>query len=229
MAKTEPKPKWFEGVFQAFKLTRKWDKQFLPLVIVTAIVIIAAGIGAGFYFDSVVGHIYSNLFGVTTAIFAVLLILARRAERAVLNQVDNRAGGSLAALQMIPRGWKFEDEPIGFDQKNRSLVFLGVGRGGIVLVGERGNGARKAVANARKRVSKAAPGVHIQEIIVGDGQGMLKSKDLPKFVRRLPKKLNRRERDAVLSRVRALGGSPIPIPKGVDPTRVRADRRALRG
>ena len=48
-------------------------------------------------------------------------------------------------------------------------------------------------------------------------------------VQRLKPKLTKAEKEEVERRLRALGGQQLPIPKGVDPMRVRPDRKAMRG
>ena len=45
----------------------------------------------------------------------------------------------------------------------------------------------------------------------------------------LPKSLNKQEVHVVDKRVSTLGSAKLPIPKGIDPTRARPDRRAMRG
>jgi hypothetical protein len=41
--------------------------------------------------------------------------------------------------------------------------------------------------------------------------------------------LSKAEVDAVNKRLKALGGVKMPVPKGMDPTRARPDRKAMRG
>jgi hypothetical protein len=46
---------------------------------------------------------------------------------------------------------------------------------------------------------------------------------------RLPRTLTPSEVSAVAKRMQALGGLRAPVPKGIDPFRVRANRGAARG
>ena len=230
MAKEEaPKPKWYSAIFQAFKFVRLYDKTFLPVFIVMVVLILGGGIVVGFLMGTTVGHVYANISGVLLTLLGTLILLTARVDKAAFNRFEHMPGGSLAALQMIRRGWKFEDEPIAVDGKGKAVVFMGVGKGGIVLVAEGGNAAHKTVVTTRKRIQKSVPGVPIHEIFMGDAPNQVNIRKLGKTVKRLKKILSKKERAVIEARLHALGGTRLPVPKGVDPMRARPNRKAMRG
>ena len=52
---------------------------------------------------------------------------------------------------------------------------------------------------------------------------------LANTVRKLRPKLTKQEVSEVDKRLTSLGGVRLPIPKGIDPTRARPDRKGMRG
>jgi hypothetical protein len=231
MAKTETpkKPRWYRNVYDAFQFVRANDRLFLPLFLVLVAVFIGGGIALGFVQGGIAGHITANLIGISLAALAGIILLSARVEKAAFNRFEGMFGGSLPAVQTIRRGWKFEDDPIEVDAKGRAVVFQGVGKGGLVLVGEGDAAARRLMVSARQRLQRIVPGVAIHEFYVGKGHGQTPIRKLPKAIKKLGKVLDKRERAAVGARIRALGGTRLPIPKGVDPTRARPSRKVGRG
>ncbi len=231
MAKTETpkKPRWYRNLYDAFQFVRANDRIFFPLFLALVAVFIAGGIALGFVQGGLAGHIMSNLIGISMAALAGIILLSTRVEKAAFNRFEGMFGGSLPAVQTIRRNWKFEDDPVEVDAKGRAVVFQGVGRGGLVLVGEGDATARRLMVSARQRLQRIVPGVAIHEFYVGKGQGQTPIRQLPKAIKKLKKVLDKRERAAVEARMRALGGTRLPIPKGIDPTRARPSRKAARG
>ncbi len=230
MAKEEAtKPKWYTAFWQAFQFVRKNDKVFMPAFITIVVVIIAAGVVTGIISGKLVGHIYANLTAVLMAVLAALILLTSRINTAVLNMVEGTPGASLRAVQLIRRGWSFEDDPIAVDGKGKVVLFLGVGKGGVALVAEGGHAAHKVMTTTSRRFAKLVPGVPIHEVYMGDGPGQVPLRELPKHVRGLKKALNKNEQAAVRARLHAVGGAALPVPKGIDPMRARPNRKAMRG
>ncbi len=231
MAKNETpkKTRWYRTLWDAFQFVRQNDRIFFPLFLVLTIGILGAGVTIGFLRGGVGGHIYSNFAGLTLAALATMILLSVRVDKAAFNRFEGMFGGSLPAVQTIRRGWKFEDDPVEVDSKGRAVVFQGVGKGGLVLVGEGEASMRKLMISARQRTQRIVPGVPIHEYYVGKGQGQTPIRLLPKAIKKLKKVLSKREREAVQARLKALGGTRLPIPKGIDPSRARPNRKALRG
>ena len=66
-------------------------------------------------------------------------------------------------------------------------------------------------------------------LLCGDGEDQIPLRKLSGKIMRLKPTLTKTEVGEVAKRLRALGGVRPPIPKGVDPIRVRPDRRATKG
>jgi hypothetical protein len=75
-------------------------------------------------------------------------------------------------------------------------------------------------------VSRVAGGVPVTVIYVGHGEGDVEIKNLAKTIKSLPKKLDKTTMAAVIKRIDSVSQSltSLPIPKGIDPQRVRAPR-----
>jgi hypothetical protein len=227
--KKPPKVKWWKAFGQAFSFVRKNDPFFLPAFIVLFILFSGTGLTLGFLGGSTTSHIYANVLATLLLVLSVLILLIRRIDKAVFNQAEGTPGGSAAALRSIRRGWRFEEEPMEAGAKGKALVFIGVGKGGVALVTEGGQAATRPLRAARARLNRILPGAPILEFHVGQGPGQLSLRKLVKAVKKSKRMLSKRERSAIETRLKALGTMNIPVPKGIDPMKVRPDRKALRG
>jgi hypothetical protein len=177
-----------------------------------------------------------GIFGVLFGILAATIIMSRRAERAAYSQIEGQAGAAGAALTSIRRGWYTDREPVAADVarpgdiNSAAMVYRALGRPGVVLVGE-GPTARvqKLLATEKKRVERVAPGVPVITLRVGSGENEVPLPKLASKVQRLKPQITKDEMAMVNKRLKALGGLRAPLPPGVDPTRARMDRKALRG
>lgn len=186
-------------------------------------------------------YIYTGILGVIFGVLVALIVFGRLAQRAAYGALEGRAGGTGAALQGLRRGWYYEEEPVAADAgrarkmnelSNAAMVFRAVGKPGVVLIGEGPTGAaRKLLESERKRVTRVAgTEVPVHVLRVGAGDDTVKVADLTRTMGRFDKKLTDSEVQAVNKRLRAIGGSKPPIPKGVDPRNApRMDRKAMRG
>lgn len=233
-----PKQRWYKTLWQAYTVTARTDKA-LPWILGSIIVVpLAVGIVTGVLSDGLASKIYGPLIGLMTGAVVSLYVLTKRFEKQMFKQMDGVMGGSLAVAQSITKGWKFAEEPIAVDQKTRSVVFQGVGSGGVVLIAEGGNAARRPVTQTVARLGKLVPGVPVTPIYVGHGDGEVPLKRLTKVIRAtktkqfgrgLRKGLSSADAETVRARLRAMGGPQLGVPKGIDPTKARADRKAMRG
>ncbi|WP_061965463.1 DUF4191 domain-containing protein [Demequina aurantiaca] len=230
MAKTEPekKPRWYKLIWQAYKVTAPHDKFLLPIMIGEFVGIIGIAVVVGILMGSTAAIVYTSVFGFLTAVLVMLFTLTKRFEKNAFARMEGQIGGSLSVAQSIRSGWSFADDPVSIDPRGKSVVFQGIGRGGVLLLAEGGNAAKKQVDATRRRVSKLIPGVPINAIYVGTGEGQVPLKDLSKKIRRTKKVLSKGERDAVTARLRAIGGQKLAVPKGVDPMRARPNRKGTR-
>ena len=80
------------------------------------------------------------------------------------------------------------------------------------------------IADERKTVQRIAPGVEIITIMVTGGEDGVPITKLAATLQKSKRTLNRNEIRTVRNRLSSLGKS-LPIPKGIDPRRMRAPRR----
>ncbi|HET9657818.1 MAG TPA: DUF4191 domain-containing protein [Kineosporiaceae bacterium] len=211
-----------------FTMTRRAD----PAVVWWMLLGLLAPIAVGFLIGALVGQrVYVTILGALFGIMLATMVMARRAERAAFAQLAGQPGAALAALQNVKRGWDIEDQPCAVDPRTQDLVFRAVGRPGVLLVTE---GPLPRVARLaeqeRKRVNKLLGSeVPVTVLHTGDDEGQLPLRKLRGAVLRLRPKLTKTEVSAISKRLRAFGAVKPPIPKGIDPMRMRPDRRATRG
>lgn len=221
------KPRWYRQVWQVFTATRAVDKGLVPWILGTFFGVMAVAAVIGLLVDRVV---YALVLALGLALLAALFVLVRRAEAAAYRRIEGQPGASLSALRSIRRGWDFPEEPAAIDPRTQDLVFRGVGRAGVVLVGE-GPAARigKLLEAERRKIARILPNVPITLMQTGDGEGQVPLNKLARKVQRLKPTLTKQEVAEISKRLRALGGLRMPVPKGMDPTRVRPDRKGMRG
>lgn len=231
MAKEPQKrPRWYKLVAQAYKSTAPDDRWLLPLMILIPLGVIGLTVLLALLLtDSTIVLVYSIIFGVLAAALAAMYTLTRRFEKNAFQRMEGQMGASVSIAQSIRRGWKFDDDPVSIDPRGRSIVFQGIGKGGVVLLAEGGNAANKQVVAVTRRITKLVPGVPVHTIYVGTGEGQVPLKKLTGAIRKHKKALTRNQREQVTARLRAIGGQKLPVPKGVDPMRARPDRKAMRG
>jgi hypothetical protein len=211
-----------------FTMTRQADPAVVwwMLGAFAATLLIAFGIGLA------IGHpIYVMILGVPTGVLLAMIVMARRAERAAYKRFEDTPGKTAMALQNLRKGWAVDQEPVAIDPRSKDMVFRAVGRPGVVLIGE-GPAARatRLAENERKRVTRVLGAeVPVTVLTCGDEEGQIPLRKLSGHLMRMKPTLTKTEVSEVSKRLRALGGMRPPIPKGIDPSRMRPDRRASRG
>jgi Domain of unknown function (DUF4191) len=227
-AASAKKPGRLSTLRQVFTLTRESDPA-LPLWMLGGFVAVVL---VGFLVGLALGHpVYFAVIAVPLGLLVALLIMSRRAERFAYQRAAGQAGVTGQVLKNIRRGWYVEEEPVAIDPRTRDLVFRAVGRPGVALVTE-GPVPRvnRLVDGERKRVSRVlGPNVPILVLHVGDGEGQVPLRKLNNKLMRSKPVLTKTEAGQVAARLKALGGARPPIPKGIDPTRMRPDRKGVRG
>ena len=221
------KQRWYHQLWQVFQMTRKSDPAITWILLAIVLVVIGLGVVVGLATNAL---IFWLLLSLPFAALAAMFVLSRRVEKAAFAQIEGQPGATLSALRSIRRGWTFPEEPAAFDPKTRDLVFRGVGRPGVVLVGE-GPAPRinKLLEAERKRTARVVGGAPIIVLQMGDGDGQIPLRKIPRSVQKLRNKLTKAEVAEVNKRLTALGGAKLPMPKGVDPNRARPDRKGTRG
>lgn len=214
-----------------YRLTAQYDKPAPLWVFGSALLTLVVIVVATFLISD---GPFTRVMGVVTAVLAALLVglavLTRRADKALFAQVDGRQGGTAIVMQQLRRGWTTSDEPVAADPRSGDLVFRAVGKPGIVLLVEGPlPRALRLGETEKKRHSRVASGVPVHVIYVGNGPDQTPLRKVSRRMMRLPRTLTTGEVGAVVKRMQALGGLRAPVPKGIDPFRARADRRAMRG
>lgn len=214
-------------IVQLFHATRRVDPALIwwMLLVVAAVLVVGVGIGV------LTGYpIYATVLALPFAVLGAMFVLARRAESAAFKQAEGQPGAASLALRILRRGWTVEEEPVAIDPRTRDTVFRAIGRPGVVLVSD-GPPHRvgKLLAAEEKKHKRVLSSVPIHLVQAGDGEGQVPLSKVGRHVMKLKPVLTKDEVSVVLKRVKSIGGVRAPIPKGVDPLRVRPDRKMMRG
>ena len=183
--------------------------------------------------------IYFLVLGIPVAALAASVVLSIRAKRAAYKSIEGKPGAAGAALSSLRKGWYFEQQPVAAeagragDMASAAMVFRATGRPGVVLVAE-GPPARaiKLAEAERKKISRiAGASVPVTVLRIGEGGGddEVSVRKVASRLQRMKPVLTKEEVAAVNKRLKAMGGMRPPLPAGVDPNRVRMDRKAMRG
>jgi hypothetical protein len=228
---------------QAYKAIKSLDPRLgwwmlgwgaLTFVVIVALgAVLGGGIGSGWFW-------YSVIVALPAGFLAATLVMNRRGNKAMYDALEGQVGAAGAALSgMGKRGWYAEQEPVALDgargtrpqdMAGAAMVFRALGRPGIVLIGEGPEGrARKLLKQEEKKVARVAPGVPVHLWVVGDGEDQVPVRKLSGRLTRMKPVLTKAEVAVVNKRLKSLGGLRPPVPKGIDPTKARMDRRAMRG
>jgi uncharacterized protein DUF4191 len=235
----EKKPGRIAEIRQAYRAIKSLDPKLGWWMLGCALAVAAVVIGIGAIFGG--GWlIYSVFIAIPAAFLAAVIVMNRRGNTAMYKALDGQVGAAGAALTGIgKRGWYAAQEPVALegargtraqDMAGAAMVFRALGRPGIVLIGE-GPSARvtKLLKQEEKKVARVAPGVPIHLWTVGDGEDQVPVKKISGKLTRMRPVLTKAEVSVVNKRLKSLGGLRPPVPKGVDPTKARMDRRAMRG
>lgn len=232
MAEKKPKvakePGKIKQLFQVYKLTAQVDKNFVligvlsflgPLSIGTVLIVLFAR-------DSVLATVLWSITLLLGSILLPLFVLSRRAERAAFMRIAGQPGAVGAVLSsVLKRGYSTSEMPVAVDPKSRDAVYRAVGKAGVVLIAE-GNSTRvrQMADDERRKIQRAIPGVTVPIISVSSSPDSTSLPDLAKAIYKLKKTLSRAEVSVVNKRLTGLGMN-IPIPKGIDPNRIRPSRK----
>jgi Domain of unknown function (DUF4191) len=233
--KPPKKPGRFAQIKQVFVAAKAVDPAIGWWMALAALAVLVVAAILGIVFNALV---YALILGIPLALLAATIVLSRRAERAAYKQIEGQPGAVGAALRSIRRGWFIEEQPVAADAQratdlsSAALVYRAVGRPGIVLIGEGPSGrAQKLLAAERRKVERVASGVPVTLMRVGESgaEEEISIRKLANKVQKLKPVLTKEEVSVVNKRLKSIGGVRPPLPKGVDPTKVRMDRKAMRG
>lgn len=228
--KKPKKTRWYHQVWDVYKLTVENDPKSRWYIWGSALGVLALFLILALIFRAGTGMmIYMGIIGLMFAPLAAMFVLARRAETVQYSLIEGQPGAARAALGTLRRGWSFPEEPAAFDAKTQALLFRGVGRAGVVIVTEGpAKAAGRLAEKETKRLSRMLPNVPLHVFHTGNEEGQTPLPKLTREVQRLKPKLTKAELAEVDKRLTAIGRMQLPIPKGIDPTRARPDRRGMR-
>ena len=227
----EKRPGFFSTIKSLIGFTRKpypWVVWVLPLILVAGIGI-ALGLAAVLQ-QSWWAYIFWGLTGLMAGMIFAMLLLNRLATKAMYAQIDGQMGAAGHVVSnLLGRKWRGGDEPVSFNPKSKDGVYRAVGRGGVVLVGE---GSRKRLEKLIKKERTTArrithDAVPVNVFYVGHDEDSVPIDRLAKTIKRLPKVVDRRGMAQLIARTDSISQgamSSLPIPKGVDPMKVRAPK-----
>ncbi|HWI30781.1 MAG TPA: DUF4191 family protein [Microbacterium sp.] len=226
----EKRPGFFKQITALFRFTRE-AYPWLPWLLIGILLVgVGVGIGIGFLIPPLVwwSVLLWGVTGLMAGILASLMTMTRLSTKAMYRKIEGRPGAAGHVLSTsLGRNWQTSDMPVAVNPKTQEAVYRAIGRGGVVIVGEGSRGRLTRLMNEeRTKVQRVAQGVPITVIYLGNGEGDVKIDDLSKTIKALPKKIDKTTMAAIIRRVDSVSQSlaSLPIPKGVDPTKVRAQR-----
>lgn len=191
---------------------------------------IALGVGIGFLIPPVAvwSIILWGVTGLLLGVLASLMTMTRLSTTAMYKKIDGMPGAAGHVLSSsLGRSWQSSDMPVGVNPRTQEAVYRAVGRGGVVIVGEGARGRlTRLVGDERAKAQRVASGVPVTVLYVGHGEDEVPIGKLASTIKALPKKIDRTTMAAVIKRIDSVSQSlaSMPIPKGIDPTKVRAPR-----
>ncbi|MEO6020651.1 MAG: DUF4191 family protein [Knoellia sp.] len=235
----EKKPGRIAEIRQAYSAIKTLDAKIGWAMLLAALVTFAVMVGIGFLLGGI-WRWYLIIIAIPAALLAAVFVMNRRGNKAMYGALEGQAGAAGAALQSVgKRGWYATTEPVAVDVNRAAkpgdlsgsaMVFRALGRPGIVLIGE-GPKQRvlKLLKAEEKKVSRVAPGVPVHLWVVGSGEDEVKVSKISSKLTRMRPVLTKEEASVVNKRLKSLGGLRTGVPAGMDPTRARVDRKAMKG
>jgi hypothetical protein len=230
-AKTPKEPGRIKQMWQVFQMTRRYDSMAVWWMAAALIVPILLGVAAAFLLnnDNIISFILYVVVGVLLGVVLLLVVLGRRAEKAAYSQIEGEPGAVGAVFKSgLRRTWRAAEMPVAVNGRSKAAVYRAVGKPGVVLVTEGTKaGTQKMVDEERRKVARITPGVTVSVLHVGgDEPDAIPLHKLGRKMNRIKVKdgIGRNEINAVSNRLQSLGQNGLPIPKGVDPMRVRSGR-----
>ena len=203
---------------QMVAMTRKADPKYVPVLLAA---VVGAVVVAFFVGNLLAGPILAGILAFLSGLIAFTVVTGRRGQRAALKQIEGQPGAAYAILQSMRGDWRVT--PAVAFNKNQDLVHRVIGRPGVILVLEGASNARAREllsAELRKVRRVIGPDAPLHDIVIGEGEGQVSIRRIQQHVMKMRRVLKPKEVNAIDSRLKALGGSAMPLPKGPLPTRV---------
>jgi hypothetical protein len=226
--KPEKEPNRVKQMWQVFQMTRRYDSSIVWLLILCLVVPVGLSIVLGVLLSraNVLGLVLYIIAGVLAGVLIGLIVLGRRAEKAAYGQIAGQPGAVGAVLKSgLRRSWVGSEMPVNVSPRTQDAVYRAVGRGGVVLIGEGPKSRTQPMLDKeRATVHRILPNVPVNYLYVGPDADSTPLFRIVGKLARYKSVLTKSEVLAVSNRLSSLGKNGLPIPKGIDPTRVRAPR-----
>jgi hypothetical protein len=227
--KAPKEPGRFKQMWQVFQMTRRMDKAAPWWMLLWFVVPVAAGIVLAIVIasGSILGMVLYIIAGVMGGVLGPLVVLGRRAEKVAYRQISGQPGAVGAVLRSaLRRAWQSSEMPVAVSPKNQDAVYRAVGKPGVILIGEGPKSrTKRMLEDERRNVNRIVPNVPVHFVHVGPDDGSTKLENLAKALNKNKKVLTKAEVLAVNNRLTSLSrSSTLPIPKGIDPMKVRAPK-----
>ncbi|WP_345373200.1 DUF4191 domain-containing protein [Frondihabitans cladoniiphilus] len=227
-APTAKEPGRIKQMVQVFNMTRRYDSMAIWWMAAAFLVPVLIGVALAFALSggAILSFILYIVVGVLAGVLLFLIVLGRRAERAAYAQIEGEPGAVGAVFKSgLRRQWRASEMPVAVNGRTQAAVYRAVGRPGVVLVTEGSRGqTQKIVDEERRKVARITPGVPITVLSVGPDADAIPLYKLAGRMNKVKKAIGKDEILAVSNRLGSLGQNGLPIPKGVDPMRVRSGR-----
>lgn len=214
-------------MWTVYKMTAQADRTSVLwsalafLVVLGGFIAFSAFSFPGNILNLVIFIILGAMFGIIVA----MIIMGRKAERAAYNRIAGQMGAVGAVLGNIRKGWRSAEMPVAVNPRSQDAVYRAIGPAGVVLIGEGSRSRVKVLLeDERRKVNRVAPGAPVNFIYVTNDPEATNLADLTRELYKMKKSLNRAEIGVVAKRLESLGLN-IPIPKGIDPTKLGKMRR----
>jgi hypothetical protein len=228
-AKSAKEPGRLKQMYRVFQMTRRNDSTAIWWMLLGFLGPLAVALIAGFLLssDSPLSFGLWIVTGVLGGILVFLIVLGRRAEKAAYSQIEGQPGAVGAVLKSsLRRGWTASEMPVAVSPKTQDAVYRAVGTGGVVLIGEGPKSrTQKMLDDQRRLVARLVPNVPINFLQVGPDAESVPLHKLAGRMSRFKRKLSKAEIFTINNRLSSMGNTKLPIPKGVDPMKARAQRR----
>lgn len=231
-ARAAKQPGRIKQIIQVFTMTRKGDPAVVWILLAVVLLPIAAGVALGLFMSGGfwLTTVLWTLIGVLSGVLLFLIVLGRRAERVAYNQIEGRPGAVGAVIKSsLARGWIGQEMPVNISPRTQDAVYRVVGKTGVTLIAEGPKSRTKHMLDEeRKRVNRIVPNVAVHYLFVGPDADSVPLYKIRSALGKNKRSLRRSEITAVANRLQSLTPN-MPIPKGVDPTNARPDRKGMRG
>jgi hypothetical protein len=221
-------PGRIKQMYQVFNMTRRYDSMAIWWMGAAFLVPVLVGLGLAFGLSegNPVSFALYIVVGVLAGVLLFMIVLGRLAERAAYSQIEGQPGAVGAVFKSgLRRQWRASEMPVAVNGRSQAAVYRAVGRPGVVLVTEGTKGqTQKIVDEEKRKVARITPGVPITVLSVGPDPDSIPLHKLASKMNRVKRSIGRNEILAVSNRLQSLGQNNLPIPKGVDPMRVRSGR-----